>query len=90
MTWSWRGSLQPLGATQYSATVLGMEQATVPAGSFDALHIQTTGQDFFGLQLLDFTSDIWVAPGVGVVKARAYAGGQLAIDQEMTSYQVVP
>jgi hypothetical protein len=89
-TWSWRGFLQPLGPTYYSATALEVEPITVPAGTFDALHIQATGQDYFGLQLLDFTSDTWVAPGVGIARSRTYVGGQLVLEEELTSYQVVP
>lgn len=89
-TWSWEGIYQPFGPTNYSATVLGTERVTVPAGTFDALHVQFSGLDYFLAQPMDFTADTWIAPGVGSVRTTTYAGGQLFFSQELTAYGTAP
>ncbi len=89
-TWSWQGLLQPFGPIHYTAAILHIEPVTVPAGTFSALHIQSTGLDYFALQPLEFTTDSWIVPGVGTVKSTTYTAGQLFLDQELTRYQVVP
>lgn len=63
--------------------VLGQEEVVVPAGAFNAEKIELTFSE-------KATLDFWVAQGVGVVRSvyQEKEGGQSAVIQELTGYQI--
>ncbi len=70
--------------TRVSCSALGMESVTVPAGTFNALHV--TCQDSVQINILmqgitinapalDFTNESWYVPDVGLVKIVSTGSG---------------
>jgi hypothetical protein len=82
--------------TSLSCTGVGTENVTVPAGSFDAMRVTcqnsivitiTTAGITITVPEMDFTSDSWYAPGVGLVEV-VTTGGGLDSTMVLTSYSM--
>jgi hypothetical protein len=82
--------------TSLSCTANGMENVTVPAGSFDAMKVTCQNSVKITVTLqgitvpvpeMTFTSQSWYAPGVGMVKSVA-SGDGLDTTTSLTSYSL--
>ncbi len=87
------------GTVASDLQAMGMESVTVPAGTFNAMKIQSTSTfkvvaDYHGLSL-PLTSVVnttfWFAPGVGMVKSTEdgeLAGSSLSASTELQSFNI--
>jgi hypothetical protein len=74
--WSWKGKTKSKVLATYDAsfkaTVIGVEDITVPGGSFHALHVKRAPKSEFIVG--DWIIDEWFAPGVGLVMQKDVQG----------------
>lgn len=73
--WSWKGKTKsPLATSDssFKATVVGVEDITVPGGSFHTLHVKRALQS----EMIqgDRIIDEWFAPGIGLVMQKDVVG----------------
>lgn len=78
-----------------NCTAIGNESVTVPAGAFDALHVDCAIHMIITVTMggsdiqttLDFTSSIWYAPKIGMVKT-VTTGSQVDSTIELASFAI--
>jgi hypothetical protein len=81
-TWNWESENKKAKET---AKVVGFEKVTVPAGTFDAVLVQYTGNAEDGTEYTDKT---WFVKGIGYVKNVSVVKGETTT-MELTDYKLV-
>jgi hypothetical protein len=90
---------QSTGTFSMTMQEIGRESVTVPAGTFEAVKLQSTSlvqitADFQGLQVpvtINGSSFVWYAPGVGYIKSvenSDYGGTAFTSTTELQSYNI--
>lgn len=93
-SWLWSGFSQT--ADGFGGTValegsgeikiIAIGNVTVPAGTFEAIHIRQVQNLSDGFDSIVNQSDIWLSKGIGTVKQTASVGGIPVINIELTGY----
>jgi hypothetical protein len=79
--WNWNSSTDKM---KESAKVIGVDKVTVPAGTFDTIVVECTGNDQSGVAYTDKT---WYTKGVGYVKDELIVA-DITVLSELCEYHI--
>jgi hypothetical protein len=72
--------------SQTDRKVVGEEEITVSAGTFDCLKITETISSDFSMAQITFETTTWISKGVGIVKQEMERGGNMDSNMELTKF----